>query len=43
MERGEEKLLEVLDAVARRPWGQGASDVELRKAIPECTARRFRV
>jgi hypothetical protein len=30
MERGKEKLLEVLDAESRRPRRQGASDVELR-------------
>ena len=43
MECGEEELLEVLDAVARRPGGQGASDVELRKTVPECTAGGLRV
>ena len=34
MERGKEKLLEVLDAESRRPRRQGASDVELRESIP---------
>jgi hypothetical protein len=38
MERGKEKLLEVLDAESRRPRRQGASDVELRESIPQCAA-----